>query len=56
MDGYDRAASWLGALSVPVVALIGYIKRRSLRSKLEDLEKKWDKKFEDLMLAIITNK
>ena len=56
MDGYDRAASWLGALSVPGVALSGYIKRRSLRSKLEDLEQKWDKKFEDLMLAIITNK
>jgi hypothetical protein len=56
MDGYDRAAGWLGALSVPGVALIGYIKRRSLRSKLENLEQKIDKKFEDLMLAIITNK
>ena len=56
LDGVDRAGAWIGALSVPAVAIAGYFRRKGLHYKLEKLEEKMDKRFFELQNAIIKGK
>ncbi len=56
MESFDRALSWIGALSVPAMTILGYFKRRSIHYRVDQLEKKIDKRFNDLQLAIIQSK
>ena len=56
MDGIDRTASWIGALSVPVVSLIGHFRRKTLHYKLDQMNITLNKKIDDLALAVIKSK
>ena len=56
MDGIDRTASWIGALSVPVVALTGYFRRKTLHYKVDQMNITLNKKIDDLALAVIKSK
>ena len=51
--GSDNVAGWIGALSFPVVTAIGYFKRKSLHSRIDNLEINLNKKMDDLYLAVI---
>ena len=56
MDGIDRTASWIGALSVPAVALVGYFRRKTLHYKVDEMNRVLNKKIDDLALAVIKAK
>lgn len=56
MEGLDRTASWIGALAVPLVALLGYFRRKTLHYKVDQMNITLNKKIDDLALAVIKSK
>jgi len=56
MEGIDRTASWIGAISVPAVAIVGYFRRKTLHFKVDEMNRILNKKIDDLALAVIKSK
>ena len=56
LDSLDRTASWIGALSVPLVAIVGYFRRKTLHYKVDQMNITLNKKIDDLALAVIKSK